>query len=222
MKALTDNADEDGSMDVSAGDTLTYTVTVLNTGDANLTNVVVSDSLITPNTTTCAFLAPNQTCVLTGTYQVTAADVLAGEINNIGTGDSDQTPESESPVNVDVPTPSHTTVKALTDNADEDGSMDVSAGDTLTYTVTVLNTGDANLTNVVVSDSLITPNTTTCAFLAPNQTCVLTGTYQVTAADVLAGEINNIGTGDSDQTPESESPVNVDCTDSVAYDGTRR
>ena len=47
----------------------------------------------------------------------------------------------------------------------------------------------------------------------------LTGTYLVTAADVLAGEINNIGTGDTDQTdPNTESGDRAG-TESVAYDG---
>ena len=87
------NADEDGSGDVSVGDTLTYTITATNTGAANLTDVVVSDPLITPTggTTPCGLLAPGETCTLVSTYVVTAADVTAGQIDNTGTADSDQT-----------------------------------------------------------------------------------------------------------------------------------
>ena len=71
-KAMTNNADGDNSGTVSLGDVLTYTVTVTNTSaTGNLTNVVVSDSKITPGTTTCASVAPGATCVLVGTYTVT-------------------------------------------------------------------------------------------------------------------------------------------------------
>ena len=83
-------------------------------------------------------------------------------------------------------------------------------GDTLTYTVTATNNGTANLTDVVVSDRLITPTggTTPCALVAPSGTCTLVGTYVVTAADVTAGQIDNTGTADSDQT----APVTDDET----------
>ncbi|WP_031370170.1 DUF7507 domain-containing protein, partial [Lysobacter antibioticus] len=209
FKALTGNADEDGSGTVSVGDTLTYTVTMTNTSaSGNLSNVVVSDSKITPSTITCATVAPGATCVLTGTYVVTAADATAGSIVNIATSTSPVCPvgSTDPACTTTVTTPvaslSQTLVKALTANADEDRSGTVSLGDTLTYTVTVTNTSTGgNLTNVVVNDNKITPNSITCATMAPGATCVLTGTYVVTAADVTAGNIVNTATSTSPVCP---------------------
>ena len=62
---------------MTQGDVLTYTVTVTNTGNIPLTNVVVTDWLITPTggTTPCASVPVGGTCTLIGTYTVTAADV---------------------------------------------------------------------------------------------------------------------------------------------------
>src|SRR5690606_4906156 len=100
-----------------------------------------------------------------------------------------------------VGSPALNTVKTLTGNADGDASGTVTQGDVLTYTVTVTNTGNIPLSNVVVSDPLLTPNSATCPTVAVGATCVLTGTYTVTAGDVTTGSITNIGTGDSDETP---------------------
>ncbi|UBB24818.1 OmpA family protein [Pseudoxanthomonas japonensis] len=201
-KALTSNADGDNSGTVSLGDVLTYTVTVTNTSTTgNLANVVVSDSKITPGSTTCASVAPGATCVLAGTYLVTAADVAAGSISNTATATSPVCPvgSADPACTRTVVTPaaplSQTLAKALTHHADGDNSGTVSLGDVLTYTVTVTNIGTTgNLTNVVVSDSRITPGSATCASVAPAATCVLVGTYVVTAADVAAGNIRNTAT----------------------------
>ena len=153
------NADEDGSATVTLGDTLTYTITATNTGTATLANVVVSDSLITPDSTTCASLAPTETCVLVGTYQVTADDVTAGEIVNTGTADSDETDpvtDDETVAVEDVPVPlaELSVDKPAPTNADGDVSGTVTLGDTLTYTITATNTGTATLTEVTVSDPI--------------------------------------------------------------------
>ena len=147
------NADEDGSGDVSVGDTLTYTITATNNGGSALTNVVLTDGLITPTggTTPCLVVLPGGTCTLVGTYVVAVADVTAGSIVNTATADSDQTPPVTDDNTVVAPTPTVSIVKPAPVNADEDGSGDVSVGDTLTYTITATNTGGANLTNVVVS-----------------------------------------------------------------------
>ncbi|SFN57217.1 beta strand repeat-containing protein, partial [Dokdonella immobilis] len=211
-KALTSNADGDASGTVTQGDVLTYTVTVTNTGNIPLTNVVVTDSLITPTggTTPCASIPVGGTCTLIGTYTVTAADVTTGTITNTGTGDSDETgPDNDVLVTPIVGSPALNTAKALTSNADGDASGTVTEGDVLTYTVTVTNAGNIPLTNVIVTDSLITPTggTTPCASVPVGGTCTLIGTYTVTAADVTAGNVTNTGTGDSDETPPDADTV---------------
>ncbi len=93
-------------------------------------------------------------------------------------------------------------------NADEDVSGDVTFGDTLTYTITATSTGTADLTNIRVNDSLTiaTGGTTPCELLLPTESCTRIGKYIVTANDVTAGQIDNTGTGTSDQTePNSVS-----------------
>jgi len=100
--------------------------------------------------------------------------------------------------------PSLTLAKVLASNADEDGCL----GDTLTYSVTATNNGTSTLNNVVVTDSLITPNSNTCATLAPSAACVLSGTYVVQASDVTAGNIQNTGDANSDEI--DPPPVVVD------------
>uniref|UniRef100_UPI00262F93C3 DUF7507 domain-containing protein n=1 Tax=uncultured Cocleimonas sp. TaxID=1051587 RepID=UPI00262F93C3 len=227
-KAFTSNADEDGNGQVSLGDTLTYTVTGVNDGQLTLTNVTISDAKISPSNATCASLPVGSSCVLTGTYTVTSADVTAGSILNTGTVSSNQTPPADDSVTVDVPRPSLAIDKVLTSNADEDGSGNASVGDTLTYTITATNNGAAVLTNVIVSDPQLTPKTLTCPILQVGEKCTLVGTYVVTLADAAAGEFKNTGTGDTAQTAPVNDSVTIEIfkqplkISGVVYDSTTR
>ena len=208
-KTLSHNADGDGSGSVTQGDVLTYTVTATNTGNVPLTNVQVSDPLTSPNAKTCPNLAVGASCVLTGTYTVTATDATNGAINNTGKATSNQfcgegcfyfsvslrTAVAPTPLN----NPAMTVVKVLAHNADGDGSGTVTVGDVLTYTVTATNTGNVTLNNVHISDPLTTPSATSCATVAVDATCVLTGTYTVTKGDATNGSINNTGSAAASQ-----------------------
>jgi uncharacterized repeat protein (TIGR01451 family) len=194
-KAQSSNADEDASGTITLNDTLTYTVTGTNTGNVTQTNVVVGDTKITPNSKTCATVAPGASCILTGAYVVTQANVDAGTIGNTGSVSSDifTTPLT---VLISTPVPQTSTVsvdKSMFSNLDQDISSSVTLGDTLTFKVTATNTGTVTQDNVVVTDSKTTPNSNTCASLAPAATCVLTGTYTVTQTDVNSGTIGNTG-----------------------------
>ena len=219
--ALTTDADGDGV--VSAGDTLTYSYLVTNTGDVTLNNVTVTDphpglSAIGCPATTLA-VGANMTC--TATYVVTQGDVDNGQIINTGTADSDETP----PVSDEeiVPVPQNAAIlidktSALTTDADGDGV--VSAGDTLTYSYLVTNTGDVTLNNVTVTDphpglSAIGCPATTLA-VGANMTCM--ATYVVTQGDVDNGQIINTGTADSDETPPVSDPEIVPVSQNPGID----
>jgi len=195
--------DADGSTDVTAGDTLEYTVSVGNAGNVTLNNVVVSDPQLTPNTITCATVAPGATCELTGTHVVTQAEADASNVENTASVKSDEVPGPTDSNTVNTPVEQDadlTIVKSpATLDVDADGSTDVTAGDTLEYTVTVTNTGNVTLNNVDVTDGQLTPGTTTCATIAPGATCVLTGTHVVTQAEANAGNVENTASVTSDE-----------------------
>lgn len=211
IKEFVLNQDGDGSMDLSDGDILEYRITYTNEGSTDLTNVTVIDNLITPSSMSCAVLAPGASCVLEGTYTVTAADILAGMVMNVATGDSDETTPIDDDITLPVPTSLiDITKQAPTLLTDNDGSGDMSAGDVIEYTIIVTNTGDANLTNVVVNDPLLTPPSMTCPLLGPSQQCILTGTYIIQSSDLMAGSIENIASGNSTQTSEVMDTVEID------------
>ncbi len=208
-KDLTANADEDMSGTISLNDTLTYTITATNNGNVTLNNVVVTDTITTPNNIMCSTVDPGATCVLIGTYVVQQVDLDLGEIENTGTADSDETqPVTDVVVTPVTATPGIAIDKTLTSNADEDGTGDITLNDTLTFTIVVTNVGNVTLTDLVVTDSMITPNTITCVSVPVNQTCVLIGTYVVTQQDVDNRRINNTAEGVANETgPEPVTDV---------------
>jgi len=198
-----------------AGDTITYTFSVENTGTVTLAPVTVADPLLPSLTCTIASLAPAATasCAATGnTYTIQAVDVPAGVTNTAtATGDAPGTivdpSDSDTVTTPTAATPvvSLSVIKAVPTNADNDGSGSVTINDVLTYTITATNTGDITLTDVVVSDPQLTPSSITCASLVPAATCVLTGTHTVVQTDVDAGAIVNTATADSAQTSSTSS-----------------
>ncbi|MGO1003957.1 isopeptide-forming domain-containing fimbrial protein, partial [Lysobacter sp. CA196] len=149
------NADNDGSGTVSVGDVLTYTVTVTNTSaSGNLTNVVVNDSKITPSSTTCATVAPGATCVLTGTYTVTAADVTAGSISNTATSTSTACPvgSTDPSCTTTINTPVVPSTVSYTKTASTAGPVVV--GDVITYTLTTTVANAQTIGVLTLTDTL--------------------------------------------------------------------
>jgi hypothetical protein len=112
--------------------------------------------------------------------------------------------------------PSLNIVKTAAAISDEDASGTDTAGDTVTYTYAVENTGNVTLTNVTVTDDngtlatsddfAITLDVTT---LAPGAFATGTFTKTLTQANIDAGSFTNIGTADSDQTGPDQDPETV-------------
>ena len=192
VKALT-NDSTGGS--VALGDVLTYTVTMTNTGNTTLTGVEVSDALITPNSITCATVAPGGTCVLTGTYTVTQADVNAGSISNTGTVTSPLCPAGGDGVcTTTIVTPVPQT-SALTIEKTAGTPSGNTAGSTIGYSFLVTNTGNVTLTGIVINDTQLSAAASCAATtLAPGANTTCTGSHTITQAEVNAGVVNNSAT----------------------------
>ncbi|MCP5027677.1 MAG: DUF11 domain-containing protein, partial [Actinomycetia bacterium] len=200
-KTVQSNADEDGSGDVSAGDTLTYGFDVLNDGEVILTGISVTDPLTGTVSCPTTILLPDESATCTGTYSVSQVDVDAGRIDNTaqatgtapdGAGVSDSDSHTQA-VNQVL---SIQLVKSLASNADQDGSGDVSAGDTLTYSFVTTNDGSVTLSGVAVSDPLAGLSGLVCSpaagtSLAPGATQTCTATYTTAQTDIDSGSIDN-------------------------------
>ncbi|MBA4376418.1 MAG: hypothetical protein C0401_09640, partial [Anaerolinea sp.] len=195
----------------SVGSSITYSIRVLNSGDAALTGVTITD----PGTVvgTCspaqpASLAPSAMMTCPATHVVTQGDLNAGSYTNTATGDSNETPSSTaSAIATFVQSPSISILKSET----PPGGTYL-AGDTINYTIVVTNTGNITLTGVTVSDSSAVVGVcspTQPASLAPAATMTCPASHLVTQDDIEAQSYTNTATGDSDQTGEVTSSVEI-------------
>jgi uncharacterized repeat protein (TIGR01451 family) len=194
----------------AAGQTMTYTVTVANTGTVPLTAPSFSDVFqlgstarsFTTGPTLSGDAAPTgtldigETWIYTATYDVTQSDMNGtGTFNNQATFDTaETTPSSSSIVTTNV-----TRSPALSLNKtwsfaspghDANGNGVADVGDIITYTYAVSNSGNITIANVNVSDihngygalGPITP--TNVSTLAPGSSTSFTATYVAVQGDL--------------------------------------
>ncbi|MGB7051076.1 MAG: hypothetical protein WBG41_05860 [Acidimicrobiales bacterium] len=203
----------------AAGDVIPYSYLVTNTGTTTLTDVGVTDNLVATVSCPHSTLAPGASETCTGSYTVTQANVDNGSVTNTATASGttlDPTTVDSSPSSVTVDA-SHATASLSLVKSTTTHSYST-AGQVIPYTYKVTNTGTETLSNVAVSDSLISyvdcPDTT----LAPGASETCTGSYTVTQVDVDNGSVSNTATasakapvGDGGHTVDSApSSVTVD------------
>ncbi|MFF4666148.1 hypothetical protein [Streptomyces sp. NPDC001282] len=177
------------------GDTVTYTYTVTNTGNARLTNIAISDDLVPNVTCRATELVPGATTTCTGRYTVTEADAARGQVVNVAAaqGRSGNTEVVSEPGDATVTVVGEPGLRL---DKTVDTSRTYRVGDTVTYTYTVTNTGPQELTGVAITDDRVTGVTCAATTLAPagqpgdSTTC--TGAYQVTEADARNGQVTNV------------------------------
>ncbi|MDR0960373.1 MAG: DUF11 domain-containing protein [Propionibacteriaceae bacterium] len=205
------------------GETIDYTFTITNTGSVTLSGPSVSDDKLTAAgvTPTCPSgpIAPGDKAVCTASYTVTQADVDAGTVHNEATATANppggitppMAPPTSPPDTTDTPsnqTPAVSVVKKATLN-DLDGDGLADAGETITYTFTISNTGTTTVARIGVDDAMLKAAgvTPTCPAgqLAPGASSECTATYTVTQADVDKGTIANSATATA--VPPSGTPI---------------
>ena len=230
------------------GDTLHYTITVTNTGnteqsgtitdtftvdgeDAELKNLTATPtgSVIFDETPwTFSGLASKDTITITADYTVRSGDK---SISNSVDVDSNVPNTPEDPNKDDNTVETKVASLTVEKTADRKTAF---VSDTITYTITVTNTGDVDITDVVrVKDSMwgegkvetirvdgvdydlsvdggywnaVMPDgpSGSVESLEPGDSWTCTYTYTVTTADAEAGKVANVVTADSDQTKDPD------------------
>ncbi|MBC7170730.1 hypothetical protein H5T54_07400, partial [Candidatus Bipolaricaulota bacterium] len=194
VKTGTLNLGPNGQAD--AGDTISYTFAVTNTGNVPLTNVTVADPKVTVVGGPIASLAAGatDTTTFTGTYVLTQADIDAGTFTNTATatgtppsGPNVSDSDSDTQTLVGVPS---IDIEKHTNGVDADSPTGpvVLVGSSVTWTYEVTNTGNVTLTDIVVTDDQA-GSIGTIPTLAPGASATLTKT-----GTAVAGQYANIGT----------------------------
>jgi len=191
------------------GETITYKVTVTNTGNTVLKTVTVNDSNSEEKARTATNIAVGGKAELTFTHIVTEDDIKDKEVVNVATSDGKETEKVT--VETEEPFTKYDLVKTVTGtDKDKDGKYDL--GETITYKVIVTNKGNQTVENVVVTDNNSEEGTATVnGEIKPGESKEVTFTHIVTEADVKAGKVINVATiGDepsNEVTTETEDPI---------------
>ena len=196
----------------TAGQTVTYSFVLTNTGNVTLKDAIVTETAFTGTGTapapTCpsgaASLAPGASITCTATYIATQADVDAGTISNTATatGTPPSGPTVDSPPSTAVVTIPPTSAVTLVKSASPSDEAHYTVGQQITYSFLVTNTGNTTLADVNVEEESFTGSgplsAVTCpagaASLAPGDSVTCTATYTLTQTDVDAGSITNTAT----------------------------
>ena len=142
-------------LDVASGEDIEYTITVENTGNEALVGVTVDDTLLGDITDDFDFdfsnpfpVGATATAVVTYSPQAGDPDPITNTVTATGDGgDSGVEASDEASCETDILHPSIGVTKSCTQLAHP--------GDTVTYTITVTNTGDEDLDGVTVMDTIL-------------------------------------------------------------------
>ena len=178
------------------GDEITWSFEITNTGDLTLSNIAVEDEFLASRNIAIALdkttLAPGEKAHASAVMALTQADINAGRVENTaiatGTEPKDNSkvtspPDTES---VELPLSPELSIEKTVDK------QTAEIGDTLSYTITITNTGNTTLTNVTWSDPMLSITGETVAdVLEPGESIEKTGTWTVIETDAVAGTVVN-------------------------------
>ena len=224
------------------GDTIQYTISIINTGNVTLTDVSINDILTDANelaltltsgpgltnssqNSVAGTLIVGETATYTATYLITDLSASTGSINNsvVATasspnGTDDVTDESDNGNDTDGNTVNDSTTVLISSSSSlevtktaivvDNGDNVNGSGDTITYTITVENTGNTILTGVGLVDTLTDGNNAELSLtsgplfsgndgvsnegtLKVGETATYTATYLITDLSSVTGSINN-------------------------------
>ena len=186
------------------GAKLSYGFTVTNTGNVTIKGISINDELNGLGVIEMSYpsktgeLAPGEKATGTASYSITNADILAGVVTNTAkavgknatTGASVESGKSTVTTRL-VKNPSIEIEK--TADPTHIAPIDAVAGKEISYSFKITNTGNVNLGDIAVEDSMKDLGTVSPAkkSLAPGESTTARATHRVTAADIEAGTVTN-------------------------------
>lgn len=229
----------DGRAD--AGDILRYTFTVRNAGLVTLSNITITDAKVPVTGGPLVTLASGatDTTTFTADYALSQIDIDAGQVTNtaiangVGPSGAAVTGTSDDPnntMNADPDgdgLPSDPTVTplgavasmALTKIGIVDTGPDgiANVGDAIDYTFTVTNTGNVSLTNITITDPIVTVmgGPITALSVGTTDTTTFTARYVLTQADLNQESVTNSASATAEApnmgtvTAVSDDPTNA-------------
>ncbi|MEE4000731.1 hypothetical protein V1T75_10310, partial [Tenacibaculum sp. FZY0031] len=209
--------DSDGC--ANEGETITYTYTVTNTGNVSITNVELTDpispaplTLNSGDTDGDNELDVDETWIYSLDYMITQDDIDNGSVTGQatvtgvstgGTNVSDLSDDNsileDDPTVIDLcQTEDIALIKQGTIN-DENGNGCSDNGETITFVISVINTGNTTLSSIVVTDPLLTVtyssgDTDTDNELDVDEIWTYTGSYNITPLDITNTFVQNQAT----------------------------
>ncbi len=157
--AIEKTASVDGNIVDAAGDVISYTIVVTNTGSEVLTGITVDDPYVTNLVYASGDLNSNNKLDLLESWTYTASHTVTqdeidsngggdGDLDNEATADSNETEAVQDEAAVPV---EQNPLMEIDKEADPDQVAD-EADEVITYTIKVSNTGNQTLTGVTVAD----------------------------------------------------------------------
>jgi uncharacterized repeat protein (TIGR01451 family) len=192
------------------GTTVTYTYAITNSGNVTLSNLAANDDRLGPITLTASTLAPGIGISAVRSYEVISADLPGPLVNTVVvTG----LPPSGPPVSATA-----TATVTFGSNPALAVSKTVSptratAGDRVTYTYRITNTGDMPLSALAAADDRLGVIALPATALTPGAGLTAVAAYTVTEAD-LPGPITNTVTVSG--TPAVGAPVEARASTTLA------
>ena len=187
--------DDDGKAGVSAGDSISYTFSVTNTGNADLTAITLSDPKLPA--LTCAPIASltqgeTQTVICTAgaSHPLIQADIDLGTFTNTATVTA-KDPGGRDVTDDDDDTRTLTQTATLTIDKTADPDTYDAVGEIIGYQFLVTNTGNVTISALRVDDEKTTDESCPVSTLAPGANTTCTASYTITLADLNAGKVTN-------------------------------
>jgi uncharacterized repeat protein (TIGR01451 family) len=176
----------------SEGDNITYTYTIINTGEVDLNGITLTDQKLGTIALSSDNLTPGAQMIAAGKYTVLGTD-LPGPLVNMATVHAIDTigasvSASSSTVSVNLNAPLSSISVSLSANATE-----AHVGDNVTYNYTITNTGESALSGITLTDQKVGTITLASDNLSVGDNMTVTGIRTVLSTD-LPGPLSNVAT----------------------------